>query len=185
MGLLNEGINEVIATTALNAAPMGIRCEQGIYTLTLYAGSHTASNIGRDGWVIANLVFDPVLYVMTAFEDPGPELFKEEVVNGITMQRLVSAEAWIAFSAKIGRTGRAAMRVDLRIEKECEIKSRIRPVNRGFNSLIDATVHATRYVITRDPELLRLIDYHSVIIRKCGGPREHEALDLLRKYLKG
>ncbi|HXX54926.1 MAG TPA: DUF447 domain-containing protein [Methanoregula sp.] len=184
VGILNDGINEVIATTALNAAPMGIRFRKGTYALTLYPGSHTAENIRRDGWVVANLVFDPVLYVMTAFEDPGPELFAEEVVNGITMQRLVPAEAWIAFSAKITGTTKTATRVGLRVEKECEIQSRIRPVNRGFNSIIDATVHATRYVLTRDPELLRLIDYHSVIVRKCGGPRETEALGLLMNYIR-
>ena len=75
MGLLAEGINEVIATTAFNAAPMGIRYENRKYTLTLFSGSHTAANIERDGWVVANLVFDPVLYVRTAFEDPGQEAF--------------------------------------------------------------------------------------------------------------
>jgi len=51
MGLLAEGINEVIATTAFNAAPMGIRYENRKYTLTLFSGSHTAANIERDGWV--------------------------------------------------------------------------------------------------------------------------------------
>jgi hypothetical protein len=56
------------------------------------------------------------------------------------------------------------------------------PVNRGFNSIIDATVHATRYKINRDPHLKKLIDYHAGIVRKCGGKRELEALELLVQY---
>jgi hypothetical protein len=56
-------------------------------------------------------------------------------------------------------------------------------VNRGFNNLIDATVHVTRFKENKDPELKRLIDYHVGIVRKCGGKRELEALELLKKYM--
>ena len=44
------------------------------------------------------------------------------------------------------------------------------PVNRGFNSVIDATVHATRYVYSKDERLRDLIEYHLGIVAKCGGP---------------
>jgi hypothetical protein len=56
-------------------------------------------------------------------------------------------------------------------------------VNRGFNSIIDATVHVTRYRENQDPVLKRLINYHVGIVRKCGGKRELEALELLKKYM--
>ena len=69
MGLLKGGINEVIATTAFNAAPIGIHYREKKYHAVLFLGSHTAENIARDGWVVANFVHDPVLYVKTAFED--------------------------------------------------------------------------------------------------------------------
>ena len=61
----------------------------------------------------------------------------------------------------------------------------VHPVNRGFNSIIDATVHATRYRVNRDPELKKLIDYHIAIVRKCGGKKELAALDLLVQYYRG
>ncbi|MGE5831376.1 MAG: DUF447 domain-containing protein, partial [Methanomicrobiales archaeon] len=63
MGLLREGINEVIATTWNNAAPMGIIFRDGEYRMVLFRGSHTAMNIERWGWVVANIVHDPVLWV--------------------------------------------------------------------------------------------------------------------------
>jgi hypothetical protein len=56
-------------------------------------------------------------------------------------------------------------------------------VNRGYNSVIEAAVHGTRYLWNKDPELRRLIDHHRGLIRRCGGPGELEALELLEGYL--
>ena len=87
MGLLGEGINEVIATTWGNAAPMGIIFRDGVYRMVLYRGSHTAMNIERWGWVVANIVHDPVLWVRTAFSDLPPSSFAEENVEGFRLTR--------------------------------------------------------------------------------------------------
>ncbi len=75
------------------------------------------------------------------------------------------------------------MMVRLTLEKEIIEEVAVHPVNRGFNNLIDATVHATRFKENKDPELKKLIDYHVGIVRKCGGKRELEALELLKKYM--
>jgi uncharacterized protein len=183
MGLLTDGINEVIATTAFNAAPMGIHNRNGRLNMALFQGSHTAENIERDGWVVANIVHDPVLYVRTAFEDLPKDAFRDEPVNGRKMYRLSDAEGWVAFTATVEHRTRESIVVGLTVEKEILLDVALHTVNRGFNSIIDATVHATRYRINRDPHLKKLIDYHTVIIRKCGGKRELEALDLLMNFL--
>lgn len=183
MGLLREGINEIIATTAFNAAPMGIHLRNGSATMVLFAGSHTAGNIERDGWVVANFVYDPVLFVRTAFEDLPHESFTDETVNGKILQRLSGADAWAAFTATVEHTTREAMMVRLTLEKEIIEEVVVHPVNRGFSSIIDATVYATRYKENQDQELKNLIGYHAGIVRKCGGKRDIEALDLLLKYI--
>ena len=183
MGLLKSGINEVIATTRFNAAPMGIHFREGNASMVLFCGSNTAENIEREGWVVANFVQDPVLYVRTAFEDLPRNLFIEEPVSTKTIMRLAGADAWAAFTATIVRRTNESMMVRLTLEKEIIEEVAVYPVNRGFNSLIDATVHATRYTANQDPGLKRLIDYHVGIVRKCGGKRELEALELLKKYM--
>ena len=184
MGLLNEGINEVIVTTRFNAAPMGVFCREGQFTMVLFSGSHTAHNIECDGWVVANIVHDPVLYVTTAFSDLPQDAFLPVTVTGREMHRLGQAEAWQAFDAVVGHQGTESMTARLSPLYEEILSSTVRPVNRGFNSIIDATVHATRYAITRDPSLKHLIDYHTGIVRKCGGKRELEALGLLMSYIR-
>jgi hypothetical protein len=183
MGLLRGGINEVIATTTFNAAPIGIHYREKKYTAALFLGSHTAENIARDGWVVANFIHDPVIYVKTAFEDLPHEQFTGEPVNGKTMHRLTGADAWVAFSATVEHRTAESMTISLKPEKEIIEKVAIYPINRGFNSLIDATVHATRYKVTRDAELKKHIDYHAGLIRKCGGKRELEALQMLEGYI--
>ena len=183
MGLLKGGINEVIATTTFNAAPIGIHYRDTTARLVLFLGSHTAENIARDGWVVANFIHDPLLYVKTAFEDLPREMFIEEPVNGRTMHRLAGADAWAAFSATVEHRTAETMAISLKPEKELIEEVFVHPVNRGFNNLIDATVHATRYRVTRDPELRKVIDYHAGIVRKCGGKKELEALALLTGYI--
>jgi hypothetical protein len=184
MGLLTEGISEVIATTRFNAAPMGIICRDGQAKMALFMGSHTAHNIERERWVVANIVHDPVLYVTTAFSDLPHEAFLPVSVNGREMHCLAQADAWQAFDVVIEHRGTESMAVRLSPLHEEILSSTVRPVNRGFNSIVDATVHATRYVISRDPELKELIDYHAGIVRRCGGRRESEALDLLFSYIE-
>jgi hypothetical protein len=183
MGLLREGINEVIATTRGNAAPMGMIVRDGTITMVVFRESHTADRISSDGWVAANFVFDPVMYVKTAFDDLPASAFTTECVDGIPFERLIAAEAWAGFRAEVGRTTSEALVV--RLSPVCEriIEPRVHPVNRGFNSIIEATVHATRWTRNEDPSLALLIRHHAGIARKCGGSQELEALSLLFSYL--
>jgi len=183
MGLIKGGINEVIATTEFNAAPIGIHFRDKKASMILFNGSHTAENVERDGWVVANIIHDPVLYVRTAFEDLPRDAFLEEIVAGRTMYRLSGAEAWVAFTAIVERKTDGAMMVRLKQEKEIIEDVAIHPINRGFNSIIDATVHATRYRMNHDTKLRHLIDYHMDIVRKCGGKKEIQALDLLMGHI--
>jgi hypothetical protein len=183
LGLLRDGINEVIATTYQNAAPMGIICRHGEARMVVYRGSHTAGHIEDDGWVVANFIFDPVLYVRTAFEDLPADYFTGEHAGGIPVQRLTGAEAWAAYSAVIERKTNEALIVSLTLLREEIIAPVVHPVNRGFNSIIEATVHATRVVRSDDETLQRLIRHYARLVKRCGGDRELEALSLLFGYL--
>ena len=183
MGLLSSGINEVIASTSFNSAPMGIHYREGKATMVLFTGSHTAQNIERDGWVVANFIYDPVLYVKTAFEDLPREAYLEERISGKKVYRLSGIDAWAAFTATVERKTSDRMMVRLKPEKEIIEEVSLHPINRGFNSIIDATVHATRYRENRNPDLRKMIDYHGGIVRKCGGKKELAALEMLMKYI--
>ena len=194
LGILQEGINEVIATTKnpttgeSNAAPMGIICRNDRIMMRLFHGTHTERNIRESGWV-ANLTYDPMIYVKSAFEDLPEEAFTEITEstasgNGVTMpmQRLHRCEAWEAFTTTIVSDNPETLVVELTPVASGIQDSRPHPYNRAFGEIIEATVHATRYVMTRDPELWVLIEQSAETIRKCGGKGHVEALEVLLKY---
>lgn len=181
MGLLGAGINEVIATTRQNAAPIGIHREGTVLWAVLYRGSHTAANAVRDGWLVANVVHDPIFFVRTAFDDLPTDAFVR--IPGLDWDRLAAAEGYAACRVEVLRETPDALRIGLTVVQEEVIEPRCIPVNRGRCAMIEATVHATRYRCSRDPRLGRLIEHHAAIVRKCGGPDELEALELLEGYI--
>lgn len=183
VGLLKEGINEVIAVTRDNAAPIGITSRNGALSMVLFKGSHTEANIRRDGWVVAHVTHDPVVWVRTAFEDLPVDAFVPVEAGGLTVQRLAACEAWAAFAATIEHETVETNFVALEPLAGEVLDPAVHPHNRGFAGIIEATVHATRYVRSRDPALKALIDHHLAIVQKCGGPREREAAALLEEYI--
>ena len=87
---------------------------------------------------------DPLVYVQTAFDDLPVTAFIEEKAEGRTFFRLANAEAWILFDATVMKRTRETLLVGLSPVREEERLVSLRPVNRGFNSIIEATVHGTR-----------------------------------------
>ena len=182
---LKQGINEVIGITYgvssrehnLNAAPLGliVRDDSGIEAeIRLYPGDtdHTRRNLERSGKLWVNVVSDPVLFVISAFDDPGKEWYeslKPPVLKG--------ALAACRFSGRLEKNSFAR----LRLEEGMVIRNEIRAVNRGFNQLIEALICATRLHI--NPGYASRILELEKVIQKCGGKREKEALLLLKEYI--
>ena len=177
LGLVSEGITEVIAVTKDNAAPIGIILREGqCPKLILFKGSATEKNIRKYGWVTANFVSDAYLYAKYAFYDAE----KDELTEAGGFQRLSAADAYIPYRARVTHETEQSYMVDLLpAGGEVILSPGIRRVNRGFDAVIDAAVHATRYVRTHAPELKERICYDLDLIRKCGGKREREAAALL------
>jgi hypothetical protein len=182
-GPMREGISEVIATTRLNAAPMGIICRKGRLMIVMFRTSHTASNIEKEGCIVANITSDPILFVKTAFDDLSPGEFITEEIKGRKIWRLKEASSWVVYDTRVDQ--RTEQKILVSLTPVHSVLSDVPPVpvNRGLNSVIEAAVHGTRYILTRDPELRRYIDHHADIILRCGGERESEALRLLLEYI--
>ena len=181
MGLLSPGINEIIAVTKDNAAPIGIILRDGqCPKMILFKGSKTEENIRKYGWVTANFVSRASLYARYAFSDV--EL--SELTSEGDMQRLREADAWIGFRAEVTHETEQTYMVDLTPVSEFILTPNIRRVNRGFDAVIDATVHATRYVFNHSEDLKQKILYDFELIRKCGGEDEFAAKKILAEVCK-
>jgi len=97
-------------------------------------------------------------------------------------QRLSRCEAWEAFTTTVVSDNQETLVVELTSVVSDILNIQPHPHNRAFAGIIEATVHATRYVMTLDPELWVMIEQSAEIVRKCGGRDHLEALDALLLY---
>ncbi len=174
-----DGINEIIAITfgeRINTAPIGIilEDENSKFAKARLYPSHTRRNIEAGSRLWANVIYDPIVWTITAFDDLDEGWFESldpPIIRG--------SLAWCEFDAKLeGEFAR------LELLRGGIVRSGVRTVNRGFNALIEALVHATRYKISRDEELWRKIVECKAIVEKCGGRRVREAFEILMKEIR-
>ncbi len=178
-----EGINEVIAVTfsgdgKINTAPIGIIVEDANsrFARVRLFPSHTRENVESTGRLWANVVFDPIVWVISAFEDLGEDWF--ESLNPPVIKNSL---AWCEFECEKIKEGNPA-EFELELEDGGILRASFRAVNRGFNALIEALVHATRY--RRDPTTLRKIEECEILVGKCGSRRDKEAFKLLLGFIR-
>jgi len=156
-----------------NAAPIGLHMKDGRFFARIY-NSKTLDNILGKKAAAANIVDDPVLFVQSALSDIQPDNFDLDGVFPV----LKDALGWIIFDCKC-RKGETISVVELSPVGSKIKRRQIKPINRGFNAVIEATVEATRYVVLKDKKYLDRIEYYDNIVQKCGGTREKVAMKLL------
>ncbi len=160
-----------------NAAPMGLHRKNSRLFARIYS-SRTLENIIEKPVLAANIVDDPVLFVKSSLSDLEPERF--EFANGFPV--LKDALGWILFDCVCKKGDKISVAELSPVEGRINSK-KIQPVNRGFNAVIEAAIHATRYVSLREEKYLECIEYYSSIVQKCGGAREKDAMQLLYELI--
>ena len=109
MGLLNEGINEVIATTRFNAAPMGVFSGRVSLPWCSFpeAIPHTILSVTGGLWQTLSMILScmsrPHFLISRRMR------FFPVTVKGREMHRLGQADAWQAFDAVVGHHGTESM----------------------------------------------------------------------------
>lgn len=182
-----EGISETIVTThqgwSPNAAPMGIIRKQDTVLIRLFKGSKTYQNILAENFLVANVTNDPVLFVKCTFSEIGPDDIETISAPGREFPVLKEAQSWVAFECINTKIVPEALIAELKPLRGHVNSFYPKAPNRGFNAVLEATIHATRYKIDGDEKYLKLIKFYEDIVNKCGGENEKEALKLLHTFL--
>lgn len=173
-----EGITETIVTTLSgeglpNAAPMGVVRKGPNLFIRMYPGTCTYRNAHDTKHLVANIVTDPMIYVVSAFEDLNCNYYdpvegRPPIIRG--------ASAWVYCKA----TADGVVRLTP-VHSEI-VKKEVPRFSRGFASVIDATITGTRLKFLGDEGKRRIRD-DDVIVGKCGTPRDIEAMEQLKKIL--
>ncbi len=186
---ITEGISETIVTTGFelpNAAPIGIIRKKGKTFIRLFKGTHTWENVLKEKYLVANVVYDPLLLVRSTFFDLDSSEFGFVAVDSRKLPVLKEAEAWAAFECVNIKNTDQALVADLvyLTSGRRDGDKNILPVpNRGFNAVLEAAVHATRYQLSGDEKYLKWIRHYEILASKCGGEKEKQAMELLYEVL--
>lgn len=186
---IQEGISETIVCTGFetpNAAPIGIIRKNGKTLVRLFDGSQTKENVSKEGYLTANVVLDPFLLVRSTFSDLAPEEFCFVEIEGHRFPVIKAASAWVAFeciNVKNKDSVLVAELLPLGAGFHGKNRAIIPAPNRGFNAVLEATVHATRYQLTGEEKYADWIRHYEVLVRKCGGQKEKKAMELLYEVL--
>ena len=187
---IDEGISEVIVTTrsdagTFNAAPIGIITTTNGYFVKLYKGSRTLSNVTETDKLAANVTCDAVLFVKAAFEKLDKSHYS--ALSGFPV--LKEAQSGIIFRAVLEEKSGVYSIFQLTPIAVKINWNELKAINRGLNAVIEATILATRYKMTRDEreqeELKKEMVHYADIVEKCGGRREKDAIEILNeKFFK-
>jgi hypothetical protein len=108
---------------------------------------------------------DAVLYAVSTFYDLEDDEFS--TVQDVPV--LKNARRFVIFRclSKTDAEDSVIINVEpVRFEKRDEGDGIL--INRGFNSVIEACVHMTRYELTKDPTYIEYIRHHFGLIQRCG-----------------
>ena len=182
-----EGISETIVTTmqdwSPNAAPIGIIRKGGRIFIKLFKGSTTYYNVSSEGYLVANVINDPIIFVRSTFSNLKESDFSFVSVSGRKFPVLKDALSWVVFECSNMKKSNEVLIAELFPIQTHINRSPVRAPNRGFNAVIEAAVHATRYQLAHDEKYLKLIRAYSAIVSKCGGKREKNAINMLNEFL--
>lgn len=178
--MIPDGITEVVVTTVSangipNAAPMGIVRRGERMFISMYSGTKTLRNVLDTGYLVANFTTDPMVYVVSAFEDLNCDNFIFE--DGMALPRLKGASALVYFKGKYDGVVELEP-VDFKV-----IERRVPRFSRGFSSVIEATIVGTRLRFYKGDEGKKKLREYEVIVKKCGSPRDIEAMQKLKEIL--
>jgi len=182
-----HGISETIVTTGRsrspNAAPVGIIRKNNNVSVRLFKGSQTYENVLEEMFLVANVINDPVIFVRSTFSNLNDSDFDFVSFGGREFAVLKDALSWVVFECSSTKLAPEALVADLTPIHAHINRCVVRAPNRGFNAVLEAAVHATRYRLTGDDKYLELIRTYAGIAAKCGSEREKLAMELLYDFL--
>lgn len=191
-----KGISETIVSTGFetpNAAPVGIIWKNKKPVVRLFKGSHTWANVLKEKYLAANIVYDPLLLVRSTFLDLESSEFKLIPLRASSPTQefpvLKKASTWVIFECTNIKNTEQALVAELEpvkadFNEANEMNPRSLPApNRGFNAVLEATIHATRYQLSGEEKYLEWIRHYEGLALKCGGEKEKQAMELLIKVL--
>jgi hypothetical protein len=163
-----------------NAAPMGIRLEDGMVVLSPFRTAATCRNLEAVGEGVVHFTDNVLLFARCALTSTVPPHRPAARVRGIVLE---DACHWREFSVVSAGTG--GERASFRARVVAEGRNRdLLAYNRAQHAVVEASILATRLHLL-DPEAVRdELARLRPLVEKTGGPREREAFALVESMVR-
>ena len=176
---------ETITTTinpdgTVNCAAMGVEWSDEVIVIKPYRSTRTLRNLQATGMAVVNLTDDILLFAQAALADPQPPTRPAAKIAGAV---LADACSWREVTVEAIDCSGPRARVTTRVVARGAGREFL-GLNRARHAVLEASIIASR--ARRLPaadvraELARL----QVLVDKTAGPREREAMDLVRDHVR-
>jgi len=181
----NLVIVETIVTTVdtngvVNVAPMGVEWGDDAIVLKPFLDTTTYRNVVATGAAVVNLTDDVRVFARGAISNPVYATVPAVVVRGVALADCCS---WRELEVRSIDSTPPRARVETAVVHRATRREFI-GFNRACHAVLEAAIYATRLHLLPREFVEREFARLQIIVDKTAGPREHEAMNLLRDQVR-
>ena len=178
-------IVETVTTTinsdrTVNCAAMGVEWDGEIIVIKPYRGTRTLRNLRATGAAVVNLTDDILLFTQAALDDPHPLTRPAAAIDGAV---LADACSWREVSVEAIEASGPRARVTTRVVGRGTGREFL-GFNRARHAVLEASIIASRARRLPADEIHAELARLQVLVDKTAGPREREAMELVRGHVR-
>jgi uncharacterized protein len=184
-GLPGAPIVETVTTTinpdgTVNCAAMGVEWGDEVIVIKPFSSTRTLRNLRATGAAVVNLTDDILLFTQAALGDPHPPTRPTSAIDGAV---LADACSWREVTVEAIDAGGPRARVTTRVVASGAGREFL-GFNRARNAVLEASIIASRARLLSAAEIRAELERLQVLVDKTAGPREREAMELVRRHVR-
>ncbi len=183
--LPRAAIIETVTTTinpdgTVNCAAMGVEWGDEVLVIKPFPSTRTLRNLRATGEAVVNLSDDILLFTEAALGDPHPPTRAATTVAGAV---LADACSWREVTVDAVDAAGPRARVTTHIVAGGSGREFV-GFNRASSAVLEASIIASRSRWLPVEEIRTELERLQVIVDKTAGPREQEAMELVRRHVR-
>jgi uncharacterized protein len=178
-------IIETIITTmdaagAINFAPMGVEWGEEEIVVKPFLETTTFRNLRATGEAVINLTDDVLLFARAAISSPQYPWVPAATIRGAVLE---AACSWREVRVRSVDATPPRSRIETVVVHR-GTRREFLGFNRARHAVLEAAILATRTHLLPAEQIRDEYARLQVIVDKTAGPREHEAMDLLKEHVR-
>jgi uncharacterized protein len=183
--LSGAAIIETVTTTinpdgTVNCAAMGVEWGDETIVIKPYAPTRTLRNLQATGAAVVNLTDDILLFAQAALGDPQPPTRPTATIEGAVLE---DACSWREVTVDAIEASGPRARVTTQVVERGSGREFV-GFNRASHAVLEASIIASRARWLPPGEIRAELDRLQVLVDKTAGPREREAMELVRRHVR-